>query len=200
MIAHLPNLIFLLALLTQIVIRGYYAHRTRQNEKIVRQVDALEKFLLLLVIPGSLILPLLYIFTPLLRFADYDLPAFAPWVGTVLMIVSLWLFYRSHADLGKNWSVSLEVRKGHELVTSGIYRRIRHPMYSSIFIFCLAQGLLLENWLAGWYPLFAFSVMYFLRTPREERLMLDTFGSAYQDYILRTGRLFPRRRRPADRR
>jgi protein-S-isoprenylcysteine O-methyltransferase Ste14 len=65
-------------------------------------------------------------------------------------------------------------------------------MYAAIFLFCLAQGLLLENWFAGWYPLFAFGLMYFLRTPREERLMLDTFGPAYQDYMLRTGRLFPR--------
>ena len=192
------NLLFLLGFLTQIVIRGYFARRTRSNEKVVRRVDALEKILLLLVIPGSLLLPVLYLFTPFLAFADYHLPDFASWSGTVLMIVSLWLFYRSHADLGQNWSATLEVRKGHELITHGVYRRIRHPMYASIFLFCLAQGLLLENWLAGWYPFFAFALMYFLRTPREERLMLDTFGPAYHEYMLSTGRLFPRLRRPAD--
>ena len=55
----------------------------------------------------------------------------------------------------------------------------------------LAQGLLLENWLAGWYPLVAFGLMYFLRTPREEQLMRETFGTAYDDYIGRTGRVIP---------
>lgn len=186
------NLLFLLALLIQIVIRGYYARRTKQNEKTVRRVDALEIFLLLLVIPGSLLLPPLYLFTPALNFANYHLPAFAPWLGGVLMVISLWLFYRSHADLGQNWSATLEIRQGHELITNGVYRHIRHPMYASIFLFCLAQGLLLENWLAGWYSLFAFSVMYILRTPREERLMHDTFGDQYLIYMQNTGRLFPR--------
>jgi len=195
MLRHLPNLFFLLALITQIVIRGYHARRTKHNQKTVRRVDAREKFLLALVIPGSLLLPLVYLFTPALNFTNYQLPAFAPWLGAVLMLISLWLFYRSHADLGQNWSVTLEVREGHHLITHGVYQYIRHPMYASILLFCLAQGLLLENWLAGWYPLFAFGLMYLLRTPREERLMLETFGQEYQDYMLRTGRLFPRLRR-----
>jgi len=110
----------------------------------------------------------------------------------VLMVAALWLFYRSHADLGLNWSVSLELRKGHELVKRGVYRSIRHPMYASIWLWCLAQGLLLENWLAGWYALMAFALMYFVRTPREERMMREAFGQEYADYMGQTGRLFPR--------
>jgi protein-S-isoprenylcysteine O-methyltransferase Ste14 len=199
-ITYPANAFFLLGLLTQVIIRGYYARRTRHNQKTVRRVDALEKILLALVIPGSLVLPLLYLFSPLLNFADYHLPKFALWLGAILMIVSLWLFYRSHADLGQNWSVTLEVRQGHQLVTGGVYHYIRHPMYASIFLFCFAQGLLLENWLAGWYPLFAFCLMYFLRTPREEQLMLETFGEEYQDYMLCTGRILPRLGRSRSRR
>jgi protein-S-isoprenylcysteine O-methyltransferase Ste14 len=42
-------------------------------------------------------------------------------------------------------------------------------MYASICLWCLAQGLLLENWLAGWYAFVAFALMYFVRTPREEQ-------------------------------
>ena len=191
-ITYPANAFFLLGLLTQVIIRGYYARRTRHNQKTVRRVDALEKILLALVIPGSLVLPLLYLFSPLLNFADYHLPKFALWLGAILMIVSLWLFYRSHADLGQNWSVTLELRKGHQLVTRGIYRSIRHPMYASIWLWCLAQGLLLENWLAGWYGFVAFALMYFIRTPREEQMMCESFGQEYRDYMRQTGRLFPR--------
>jgi protein-S-isoprenylcysteine O-methyltransferase Ste14 len=108
------------------------------------------------------------------------------------MAGSLWLFWRSHADLGQNWSVSLELRQGHQLVTQGVYRRIRHPMYASIWLWALAQGMLLENWLAGWSVVPAFAVMYLLRTPREEQMMCELFGDAYQDYMRQTGRLFPR--------
>ena len=108
------------------------------------------------------------------------------------MLFALWLFWRSHADLGQNWSVSLEVCKDHQLVTAGTYKWIRHPMYLSIWLWCLAQSLLLSNWLAGPSSLILFGVMYFLRTPREEQMMREFFGQQYVDYMSRTGRLFPR--------
>ena len=65
-------------------------------------------------------------------------------------------------------------------------------MYAAIWLFGLAQGLLLANWLAGWSAFVAFAVMYFVRTPREEQLMCERFGDAYREYMRRTGRLFPR--------
>jgi len=71
-------------------------------------------------------------------------------------------------------------------------------MYASIWVWCLAQGLLLENWLAGWYALLAFALMYFVRTPREEQMMCEYFGQEYRDYMRRTRRLFPRIRVHSD--
>jgi protein-S-isoprenylcysteine O-methyltransferase Ste14 len=186
------NFLFFVGFIAYLAIRGYYGRRTKRLESVHRQVDGLEKMLMLLVIPTSSLTPVLYLFTPLLWFADYRLPAFAPWLGTSVMFLALWLFWRSHADLGENWSVSLEVRKHHNLVVDGVYRWIRHPMYAAIFLWSLAQGLLLSNWLAGWSSLATFSVMYFIRTPREERMMCEHFGKEYQDYMDRTGRLFPR--------
>lgn len=186
------NIVFLVGFIVYLGIRGVFERRTKNNEKTVRRMDVLEKTLLFIVAVGSLILPVLYLFTPWLAFADYRLPAFAPWCGAVLMVAALWLFYRSHADLGENWSVTLELRKGHQLVKQGVYRSIRHPMYASILLWDIAQGLLLQNWLAGWSALVTFAVMYFVRTPREERLMCEFFGQEYRDYMRRTGRLFPR--------
>jgi protein-S-isoprenylcysteine O-methyltransferase Ste14 len=186
------NVVFFIGFLVYLAIRSVYAQHTKHNEKVHRQIDGLEKFLMLLVIPTSTLLPLLYLFTPFLSFADYRLPAIAPWLGTAIMLAALWLFWRSHADLGQNWSVSLEVRRDHNLVTNGIYRSIRHPMYLSIFLFCIAQGLLLPNWLAGWSALATFTLMYILRTPREEQMMCEFFGQPYRDYMGQTGRLFPR--------
>ena len=169
-----------------------FSKRTKSQKKIVSRIDWLEKTLLITVITASLLLPILYLFTPLLAFADYRLPVLVPWIGTPVMVIALWLFRRSHADLGPNWSVSLEVRENHELVTHGIYRTIRHPMYASIWLWCFAQAMLLQNRLAGWFALLTFSVMYFLRTPREEELMCETFGEEYRKYMRQTGRMFPR--------
>jgi len=187
------NVVFLIGFSVYVCIRGVFKQRTKSNEQAVGHVDVLEKTLMAIVIPGGLLLPLLYLFTRWLDFANYHLPAFAPWLGTPLMIAALWLFWRSHADLGQNWSVTLQLRRGHQLVKHGVYRLIRHPMYASIWLWSVAQGLLLENWLAGWYSLLAFAVMYFVRTPREEQMMCESFGQEYRDYMRATGRLFPRK-------
>jgi len=188
-------LFYLAAFLVYVAIRGVFKRRVKNNINRVQRLDLLERFLIILVIPGSLLLPLIHIFGNLLSFADYRLPAVTGWIGAALMVAALWLFYRSHSDLGKNWSVTLAVREGHTLVKHGVYRSIRHPMYASIWLWCIAQGLLLENWLAGWYALASFAVMYFVRTPREEQLMRDCFGQEYEEYMRNTGRLFPRRTR-----
>jgi protein-S-isoprenylcysteine O-methyltransferase Ste14 len=127
-----------------------------------------------------------------LAFADYDLPEVVVWGGTIIGVAALWLFWRSHVDLGRNWSISLEMREGHELITGGVYRRIRHPMYAALWLLSFAQGLLLQNWFAGWAALVAFASLYFVRVPREEQMMQTFFGENYQRYARRSGRLFPR--------
>ena len=83
----------------------------------------------------------------------------------------------------------------HELITHGVYRFMRHPMYASIFLFGLAQGLMLSNWLAGWAAVVTFTPMYFIRTPREERMMVEHFGESYRRYMTEAGRLWPRYQR-----
>jgi len=104
---------------------------------------------------------------------------------------SLWLFYRTHKDLGRNWSVTLEVRDRHTLVTNGVYSRVRHPMYSAFWLWALAQALLLPNWIAGPAGLIGFGTLFFLRVGREEALMTETFGDEYRRYMARTARILP---------
>lgn len=186
------NVVFLAGFIIYVAIRGRFARGTRDNVKTIRRVDAVEKALLVFVGISSLLLPILYLFTPWLAFGDYHLPAAAPWCGSILMVSALVFFYRSHADLGRNWSATLEVREGHELIKHGVYRSMRHPMYASIFLWDVAQGLMLRNWLAGWSALAMFALLYVVRAPREERMMCDAFGQDYRDYMRRTGRLVPR--------
>ncbi len=183
--------VYLYGLIVYIAIRGRFGARTKHNEKVVRRVDVRDRALVALVFIGSMILPLLYLFTHWLAFADYSFPQFVPWCGAVVMLFALWLFWRSHVDLGLNWSITLEIRKDHELVERGVYRRVRHPMYTAIFLFSIAQGLLLPNWLAGWSALVSFALLYLSRVGREEQMMREFFGESYVAYMQRTGRLWP---------
>jgi protein-S-isoprenylcysteine O-methyltransferase Ste14 len=138
------------------------------------------------------ILPLVWLGAHFLAFADYPLRPLPYALGLVFLAAGLWLFYRSHADLGTNWSITLQVRENHRLVTSGVYKRVRHPMYTALFLLAVAQVLAVPNWIAGPAYLFGFGILYVLRVNAEERMMLDRFGAEYEDYMRRSGRLFPR--------
>jgi protein-S-isoprenylcysteine O-methyltransferase Ste14 len=174
------------------IIRIPYRWRTRTNQIVVNRRTAQEKSLLALLAVGMGALPLVYLVTPWLNFANYRLRTWVGWMGMTNFVVGLWLLWRAHADLGNNWSDSLQLQQGHQLVTYGIYRRIRHPMYAGGWLFGIAQALLLPNWIVGLSGLGSFGLLYCLRVPREEQMMLDQFGVAYRSYMDRTGRVIPR--------
>src|SRR2546430_16793201 len=105
---HPWYLVFLVGFIVYVTIRGIFDRRTAGIEKTVNRMDARERVLLFLVGVGSVLLPILYLFTPWLALAEYRLPLWAPWCGTAILVFSLWLFWRAHADLGQNWSLTLE--------------------------------------------------------------------------------------------
>lgn len=185
-------LVWLAAFVAMFLIRTPHSLRNRANVIVESRKGAGEKLLLAGMFLTMMLLPILQLATGLFDFANYALPDWVTGIGVVAQIPFLWLFWRSHADLGRNWSPGLEVREGHGLVTSGIYGRIRHPMYAAIWLSALSQPLLIHNWIAGALVIPAFAAMWFLRVPNEEALMRQRFGSAYDDYAARTGRAVPR--------
>jgi len=190
------GMVYFLGMLAEVVIRVPHEQRRRQTRMKLERVDWSERTLLVLMFVSMFFIPLVYTFTSRLDGADYRLPReareSAGGVGMIILAMAVWLFWRSHADLGRNWSPSLELREGHELVTEGVYRSVRHPMYASMWLWGVAQALLLQNWIAGWVSLVMFMPLYLLRVPREERMMLDEFGEEYRAYMDRTGRVIPR--------
>ena len=88
--------------------------------------------------------------------------------------------------------MTLEVRENHALITDGIYKYVRHPMYSAFWLWAIAQAFLLPNWIAGFSGIVGFGTLYLLRVRHEEQMMLETFGNAYAEYARRTGRVFPK--------
>jgi len=184
--------IYFLALIIEIIIRVPLDRKRRQEKMSERRVTSQEQMLLGLLTLGGFIVPLIYAATNWLDFANYTLPAWAGWLGVLLTAGALFVFWRAHADLGLNWSPSLEIREKHELITRGIYGVIRHPMYASQWLLVIAQPLLLQNWIAGFLNFLVFIPFYLLRVKAEERMMLDSFGTQYQEYMENTGRVLPK--------
>src|SRR5262245_55537822 len=108
--------------------------KARHQERVHANCNTrLDKSLFLTVGLGGFLVPLFYVFTPLLSFANYSSPLWVGVTGVDVLAAGNWVFWRSHKDLGKNWSPTLEIREGHTLITDGIYARIRHPMYCSLW-------------------------------------------------------------------
>ena len=173
------------------LIRYEYARRSRREKTVCSARGPLETALLLISLVGLGVVPLVYVATAMPRFAAYSFHPLLAWMGLFFAIAALGMFHLTHRALGRNWSISLEVRENHELVTSGIYRRVRHPMYSAFWLWAVAQALLLPNWIAGFAGMAGFGILFFGRVAREERMMLETFGDSYRAYMARTGRVFP---------
>ena len=172
------------------VIRAPYGQRSR-SVPVARSCRGPREFALLTLMWIGFFLPLVWVATPLFAFADYPLHAIPFVAGSACLAFGLWLFWRSHADLGRNWSITLELREQHALITRGVYSRVRHPMYSSLFLYSLGQALALPNWIAGPSYFIAFGLLFASRLGPEERMMREQFGGDYEAYMARTKRLVP---------
>jgi protein-S-isoprenylcysteine O-methyltransferase Ste14 len=183
--------IWILGGIAWFVIRYPHQRRSWRTPIRISARDWREATLLAFSLSGLGIVPCLYVATGFPRIADYHFSAERAWAGSLVFAWALWLFYRTHADLGRNWSVSLEVRDRHTLVTGGIYRHIRHPLYAAFWLWAVAQALLLSNWVAGAAGLIGFGTLFFFRVGREEQLMIETFGEEYRAYMRQTARVVP---------
>jgi protein-S-isoprenylcysteine O-methyltransferase Ste14 len=182
--------VILLATIAMVAIRAPHGRRSREVP-VMKSLKGTQEIILLTFAWLGFFVPLVWVASPALSFADYPLRLGPLSAGVVCLVAGLWLFYRSHADLGTNWSVTLQVRDHHELITRGVYRRIRHPMYTALFLFALGQALVLPNWFAAPSYLITFGILFAFRVRAEERMMLNEFGEKYATYMATTKRLVP---------
>ena len=153
-----------------IAIRAPHGNRNRSVKVATSYKTRLETGLLVLAWIGFFV-PLIWVASPAFSFAEFPLLTGPLVAGVMCLGIGLWLFYRSHADLGTNWSITLEVHEQHRLITQGVYRRIRHPMYLALALYSVGQALVIPNWVAGPSNLIAFAVLFALRVRAEERMM-----------------------------
>jgi protein-S-isoprenylcysteine O-methyltransferase Ste14 len=184
--------VFLLLAAGWYVVRFKHARKSRRTPILSSARGRRENALLLISLTGLGVIPLLYVATGgFPRFARYAFNPAQAWLGVLVAIAALGMFHLTHRALGRNWSVSLDVRESHKLITSGIYRRVRHPMYTAFWLWAVAQALLLPNWFAGLAGIVGFGILFFGRVGREEQMMLTSFGNEYREYMARSYRLIP---------
>lgn len=180
----------LAAAIVMVVVRAPHGTRSRERKVIESRKGGLETFLLVIAWI-AFFLPLVWIAIPRFSFADFTLYPLPYGVGVLILAGSLWLLHRSHVELGTNWSITLEIGADQTLASDGVYRYIRHPMYSSLLLYGVGQVFVVPNRIVGPSCLSAMILLVSLRLVPEETMLRDRFNAAYDQYVARTKRLIP---------
>jgi protein-S-isoprenylcysteine O-methyltransferase Ste14 len=145
---------------------------------------------------GLIALVVLALRLPVLRHALRNARAYAAsssmfmgLIGTVLCALGIGLAIWARVYLGRNWGMPMSRKENPELVTSGPYAYVRHPIYTGMLIAMLGSAI---GESAFWLiPLILFG-LYFVHSARiEEKLMIEQFPEQYSRYMQRTKMLFP---------
>jgi len=184
-----------LILFTGVGISGYFRRKAdkESGESLSRKADG--TFLMTVIRIGGLALwlsPLVYLINPQwMVWSKAHLPEWVRWLGVgtgILCTLGIyWLFSSIQAGI----TPVSATRTNHKLVTHGIYRWVRHPLYSIGSSFFISFGMMADNWFIAGLGIFAFIVMA-IRTPKEEANLIEKFGDEYREYTKRTGKFFPR--------
>ncbi|ULJ71098.1 protein-S-isoprenylcysteine O-methyltransferase [Rhizobium gallicum] len=190
-IAVVGKVLWVLGVVAWYIIRYPFERRAKRVRVVSHRRSRIETIGLASALLGLAIVPGFYVATGMPQAADYPARAWAVAVGVVLFAAAMWVFRRTHKELGRNWSITLEIRDQHQLICSGPYAFVRHPMYTSFLLMGLGQAFLLSNWIVGLAGLIGFAILFFLRVDKEERMMLEIFGAQYRAYMDRTKRIIP---------
>ncbi|MFL6374018.1 MAG: methyltransferase family protein [Pyrinomonadaceae bacterium] len=131
-------------------------------------------------------------------------PVFSPFIDSLyilnigfqlaaaaLAIACVYLTMLAIRELGKQWSLEARLVEDHDLVTTGPYSLVRHPIYTAMLGLLIATGVVLSHWLVVPVAVFIFLVGTFIRTSFEERLLSDAFGEKFAEWRSRVPALIP---------
>jgi protein-S-isoprenylcysteine O-methyltransferase Ste14 len=178
-----------------LAISGYYRRRARRTGEVI---DRRREGTMLLVLRAMVALPLFaaviaYLVNPRwMAWAHLQVPLWLRWFGVclgALAIPSAWWLFR---NLGRNVSETVLTKMGHELVTTGPYRWVRHPLYMTGSTMFIAVGLMAANWFILALAVLVVFLVRLLVVPREEQALIAKFGDDYRAYMARTGGMMPR--------
>ncbi|MFI5235574.1 MAG: methyltransferase family protein [Gemmatimonadales bacterium] len=117
-------------------------------------------------------------------------------LATIVVALGLGFAVWARIHIGRNWSARVAIKEDHELIRTGPYARVRHPIYSGMLLAALATAIAVGRWraLVGFGVIFA---CFWIRSLKEERWMRQEFGPAYDDYARTSGHFIPRITRKA---
>jgi len=176
--------------------RAYYTRKYQVDSEDTNSAPESETALRIASILAvlGLVGTILYIFKPAwMAWSSIQLSDWMRWLGVVIALSGFGLLQWSQNTLGENWSDNPRLMNRHQMVVSGPYQWVRHPIYSSFLLILGSTFFISANWFIGgtWIMMMALDINS--RIDIEEQLMITRYGDQYLEYRARTGRLVPRR-------
>jgi protein-S-isoprenylcysteine O-methyltransferase Ste14 len=182
-------------LVTSMSISIYFRRKADgdSGEKISRKVDGTPMMTAIRI--GGIILwlsPFVYLINPSwMAWSKVGLPDSVRWVGFGIGVICMFGIYWLFSSIGTGITPTSGTRKEHKLVTHGIYRWIRHPLYTIGSALFISFGMMADSWFVAALGILTFILMA-IRTPKEEANLIAKFGDEYREYMKRTGRFLPK--------
>lgn len=190
---HLFRWLGLVLLMIGFGISGYFRRRADQSGEDISPEGEGTLLLILRRISGlgMWLSVLVFLINPRwMAWSRFPLPVWLRWTALGVMILCIPLLYWMFRSLGDNVTTTVAVREDHQLVTSGPYRWVRHPLYTIGFSFVISFSLMAANWFMLCMTAITLAIIM-ARTPIEEQKLLEEFGEEYREYMKRTGRYLP---------
>ncbi len=163
------------------------------GEQISRKVDGTTMMTMIRI--GGLLLwfsPFVYLINPQwMAWSKLGLPDWVRWLGVGIGILCVLGIYWLFSSIGSGITPTSATRTEHKLVTNGIYRYIRHPLYTFGASMFVAFGMMADSWFIAALGILTFILMA-IRTPKEEANLIEKFGDEYREYMKSTGQFFPK--------
>ncbi|HVN93130.1 MAG TPA: isoprenylcysteine carboxylmethyltransferase family protein [Terracidiphilus sp.] len=112
------------------------------------------------------------------------------WIGAAVNVTGLVFAVWAREHLGRNWSRSVTIKQDHELITTGPYSTLRHPIYTGILTGFVGSAIAITQ-VRGVVALVLMFISFWLKLRMEEKWMRQQFGETYIDYTLHTAALVP---------
>jgi protein-S-isoprenylcysteine O-methyltransferase Ste14 len=113
------------------------------------------------------------------------------WLGVLIMASGVAVAFWARFHLGANWSGVVTLKEGHELIRTGPYRTIRHPIYTGILVAFLGNAVALSE-VRGLIGLFIIWLSFYVKARREESFLAQEFGTRFSEHTQHTGMFLPK--------
>jgi protein-S-isoprenylcysteine O-methyltransferase Ste14 len=158
---------------------------TRRLEPLAQRILRVLIFLIAIVLLSTTLIPLRWLYLQL-----WPPGLWSFWLGAVVMVAGLLFAVWARVHLGRNWSRSVTIKQGHELITTGPYAVVRHPIYTGILAGFLGTAIALSQ-VRGFIVFVLIFIALWLKLHMEEQWMRSEFGETYAAYAHQTAALVP---------